>query len=66
MTDQTEIYTLTEVCAWLKISRSTAYRLIRIGRLPAFHVGRKHRVTSTALERLANSRDIYVPSSRAT
>lgn len=35
----TPILTVTETAAYLKISRSTVYRLLRRGTIPAFRVG---------------------------
>ncbi len=39
-----ELLTVEEVSALLRVSRSTAYRLIKANVLPARHVGRQHRV----------------------
>jgi excisionase family DNA binding protein len=34
-----EVLTVTELCTYLKVDRSTVYRLIKAGKLPAFKVG---------------------------
>jgi excisionase family DNA binding protein len=39
-----EIMTLQQLAAYLWLSRSTIYRLVQTGRLPAFKVGRQWRV----------------------
>jgi excisionase family DNA binding protein len=39
-----EIMTLQQLAIYLCISRSTIYRLVQTGRLPAFKVGRQWRV----------------------
>lgn len=39
-----EIMTLQQLAAYLCLSRSTIYRLVQTGRLPAFKVGRQWRV----------------------
>jgi excisionase family DNA binding protein len=40
-----EIMTLQQLATYLCISRSTIYRLVQTGRLPAFRVGRQRRVS---------------------
>lgn len=39
-----EIMTLQQLAAYLCLSKSTIYRLVQTGRLPAFKVGRQWRV----------------------
>lgn len=56
-----EIYTLKQACEYLRIHRSTGYRMIRMGQLRTIHVGRVHRVTSLELERIAAQNAIYTP-----
>jgi putative molybdopterin biosynthesis protein len=45
----TELLTVEEISAVLRVSRSTTYRLIQTGVLPAVHVGRQLRVDRDAL-----------------
>jgi len=56
-----QIYTLTEVCDFLHICRSTVYRMIRRGEIRTLHMGRHHRVSALELERLMAQSGIYVP-----
>ena len=39
-----EVITLDELAWYLRISKSTVYRCVRLGQLPAFRVGRQWRV----------------------
>jgi len=39
-----EVITLGELAWYLRISKSTVYRCVRLGQLPAFRVGRQWRV----------------------
>ena len=39
-----EVITLEELAYYLRISKSTVYRCVRLGQLPAFRVGRQWRV----------------------
>ena len=45
-----ELLTITEVAAYLKISRRTAWRWCKSGHLPAVKVGHQWRVSRSALE----------------
>lgn len=44
-----EYITLREFCERIRISSSTAYRMIRDGQFPAYKVGRNYRVPLSAL-----------------
>ncbi|MQL51039.1 helix-turn-helix domain-containing protein [Desulfofundulus thermobenzoicus] len=44
MRDVPEILTVTEVAEWLKLRRSTAYKMVRAGIIPCFKIGRQVRV----------------------
>ncbi|MCY4025183.1 MAG: helix-turn-helix domain-containing protein [Acidobacteria bacterium] len=44
-----EILTLDEVAAYLKISKKTVYKIVRSGALPAFKAGKHWRVRSDEL-----------------
>jgi excisionase family DNA binding protein len=46
-----EWFTLAELGDWLKISRTTAYRLVRERDIPAYRIGRASRVRRSDLER---------------
>ena len=46
-----EWFTLAELGEWLKVSRTTAYRLIRDRRIPAYGIGRATRVRRRDVER---------------
>jgi excisionase family DNA binding protein len=46
-----EWFTLTELGDWLKISRTTAYRLIRDRHIPAYSIGRATRIRRRDVER---------------
>ncbi len=45
-----ELLTIAEVAAYLKLSRRTAWRWCKTGRLPAFKVGHQWRVAQRDLE----------------
>lgn len=45
-----ELLTIAEVAAYLKLSRRTAWRWCKSGRLPAFKVGHQWRVAQRDLE----------------
>lgn len=46
-----EWFTLAELGGWLKVSRTTAYRLIRDGRIPVYRIGRTTRIRRRDVER---------------
>ncbi len=46
-----EWFTLAELGAWLKVSRTTAHRLVREKRIPAYRIGRATRVRRRNVER---------------
>ena len=43
-TPGSEVITLEQLAGYLQISKSTVYRCVRLGQLPAFRVGRQWRV----------------------
>ncbi len=47
--NETEIMTVSEVAAYLKISEVTTYKLVQQGKIPAFKIGRHWRVKRTDL-----------------
>jgi len=46
----TELKTVSEVAALLRVSNMTVYRLIRSGELPALRVGKSYRIRAADLE----------------
>jgi excisionase family DNA binding protein len=46
-----EVLTVTELCTYLKVDRSTVYRLIKAGKLPAFKVGGDWRFNVEEIDR---------------
>ena len=46
-----EWFTLAELGDWLKFDRTTAYRLIRERRIPAYRIGRATRIRRSHVER---------------
>lgn len=49
--EENPILTLQEVAAYLRVHRSTLYRMIQRGELPVFRVGADYRITRYALDR---------------
>ncbi|WP_207641239.1 helix-turn-helix domain-containing protein [Clostridium akagii] len=47
--NETEIMTVSEVAAYLKISEVTTYKLVQQGKIPAFKIGRHWRVKRSDL-----------------
>ena len=47
-----QVLTVAEVAAFLRVNRSTVYKLIRRGELPAFKVGSDWRFNRTQIEEL--------------
>ena len=46
-----EILTVTEVCELLRVDRSTIYRLIRLGKIPSFRIGKDWRFRTDVIVR---------------
>ena len=46
-----EILTIDELAAYLRISKSTLYKLVREGKIPSQKVGRHWRFKKTAIDR---------------
>lgn len=49
-TQQGDVLTIEELAAYLKISKSTAYKLVREGRIPSQKVGRHWRFLREAID----------------
>jgi len=45
-----DIFTAEEICRYLKIPRSTLYKLVRDKKIPAFRVGRHWRFKKEQIE----------------
>ncbi|MGW5248823.1 helix-turn-helix domain-containing protein [Streptomyces sp. NPDC004129] len=56
MTAGTELLTVPEVMARLKISRSSVYDLLRTHQLPSLTLGRARRIPTHALDHLITTR----------
>ena len=56
MTAGTELLTVPEVMARLKVSRSAVYDLIRTHQLPSLTLGRARRIPAHALDHLIATR----------
>ncbi len=53
-----EVLTIKELSAYLKISKSTLYKLVREGKIPSQKVGRHWRFRKVAIDRwLEDTRD---------
>ena len=50
--NSTEVFTTAEVASYLRIHRSTVYRLLKLNRLPAFRVGSDWRFKAEEIQRL--------------
>ena len=48
---QTDVLTIEELSQYLKISKSTLYKLVREGKIPSQKVGRHWRFRKTAIDR---------------
>ena len=46
-----EVLSIEELAAYLRIPRSTIYKLVRVGRIPAKKVGRQWRFNKAAIDR---------------
>lgn len=50
-TIQSEVFTIGELAKYLKISKSTLYKLVREGKIPSQKVGRHWRFRKAAIDR---------------
>ena len=50
-TSPNKVMTVREVCAHLRVSRSTIYRLLKENQIPALRIGRKWRFNIEAIDR---------------
>lgn len=51
------LMTVREVSAYLRVDRSTIYRLVRTGRIPAFRVGSDWRFDIEAIDRWTSEQE---------
>lgn len=49
--DEDQLLTVGEVCAAMRVSNMTVYRLIKSGELPAIRLGKTYRVLESEVER---------------
>ena len=65
-TELPEIMTITEICKYLRIPRSSLYKLAQEGRIPCQKVGRHWRFRREAIDRwLENARQVGYPTSKS-
>jgi excisionase family DNA binding protein len=50
-TSPSKVMTVREVCAYLRVSRSTVYRLLKENQIPAFRVGSDWRFNIEEIDR---------------
>ena len=50
-TDELDVMTMDELAGYLKISKSTAYKLVREGKIPCQKVGRHWRFRKETIDR---------------
>jgi len=59
-----EVLTIQELAVYLKISKSTIYKLVREGKIPSQKVGRHWRFRKEAIDRWLDASQSNVPSPR--
>ncbi len=59
-----EVLTAKEVCALLRIHRSTLYKLAREGRIPSFRIGTARRFHTELIERWMAEKSIFARLAR--
>lgn len=52
-----DLLTVSEVAAMLRVSKMTIYRMVNSGELPAFRVGRSFRIRAAAMRKLMSEPD---------
>lgn len=57
-----EILTIQELAAYLKISKSTIYKLVREGKIPSQKIGRHWRFRKEAIDQWLDGSQSNVPS----
>jgi len=57
-----EVLTIQELAVYLKISKSTIYKLVREGKIPSQKVGRHWRFRKEAIDRWLDASQSNVPS----
>ena len=58
---QTDVLTIEELAIYLKISKSTLYKLVREGKIPSQKVGRRWRFRKTAIDRWLDETRTEIP-----
>jgi excisionase family DNA binding protein len=51
LSDTAQVLTVTELCNYLQVNRSTVYRLIQAGQLPVFRAGTDYRFSREEIDR---------------
>jgi len=59
-----EVLTIQELAVYLKISKSTIYKLVREGKIPSQKIGRHWRFRKEAIDRWLDASQSNVPSPR--
>ena len=62
MAEENAVMTMDELCAYLRVHKSTIYRMLkkRTGAIPAFHVGSDWRFNRRQIEKWTRSLEIKV------
>ena len=58
---QTDVLTIEELADYLKISKSTLYKLVREGKIPSQKVGRHWRFRKTAIDNWLEENRTNIP-----
>lgn len=63
-TDEDQILTIDELAAYLKVSKSTLYKLVQEGKVPGQKVGRHWRFRRLTIDRWLDSDEKATPKPR--
>ncbi len=58
MSDRDVVFTISELAAYLKVSKSTLYKIVREGKVPCQKVGRHWRFRKEAIDRWLEKSDV--------
>jgi excisionase family DNA binding protein len=64
MPEPQKVLTVTELCDYLRVHRSTIYRLLRSGELPGFRIGSDWRFNVEEIDKWRAGKTIVPPRSR--
>jgi excisionase family DNA binding protein len=62
--EDVRVLTVTEVCDYLRVHRSTIYRLLKRGELPAFRIGSDWRFNVEAIDQWRLKQSATLPEMR--